>query len=91
MLFQCIRALGFSLSRGLELSGPRRLVGMVSWFQQAWLPFFSRASRVRADVDEFLRDFGAWLPTLDEISLPCATYRLPAVGHSPTEPYSGLA
>ena len=41
-------------------------------FQQAWLPFFSRASSGHADVDECLRDFGDW-STLEEISLPFLT------------------
>ena len=36
-----------------------------SRFQQAWLPFFSRATRRHADVDEFLRNLGDWFITCD--------------------------
>ena len=39
-------------------------------FQRAWLPFFSRNTMGNADVDEFPRDVGEWLPTLEEISPP---------------------
>ena len=32
--------------------------------------FYSRCTRGHAGVEEFLSEFGYWLPTLDEISLP---------------------
>ena len=37
------------------------------------MPFFSRASRRHADVDEFLRNLGDWFATVEEISLPLLT------------------
>ena len=39
-------------------------------FLQAWLPFFSHATRRHADVGEFLRDGGVWPLTFEDFSLP---------------------
>ena len=34
------------------------------------------ATRRHADVDECLREFGDWLPTLEEITLPVLTFEM---------------
>ena len=72
-VIQGIQASMYSVAPGPDSSGQwNKVLTQAGRVQQAWLPF-SRATKRHVDVDEFLRDFGERLPTLDGISLPLLT------------------